>query len=244
MKQKKFLLALVGLLFGSIAFAQNYKPVLINFEPENIFIPQDFDNNDNAQVVVDGTFPDTCYKVGPVEYTVNQDKKVIYVRNKAYHYNSSWCATLMVPFFQTVNLGILREGKYEVKVVQNSGATKTSGLLPVFYSKNIGPDDFLYAPVTEVFLKNKITEGNRSIVMRGYYTNTCMYMKDVKILYRTGNVIEILPIANLRNDIPCYEKIIPYEKEIEVTEKIKGKALLHVRSLSGQAVNNVVNFDI
>lgn len=237
-------LVLSVVLSQNNASAQDYRPKLVRQTPENVFIPQDFDNNDNSQVVVDGTFSSTCYKTAPVEYVVNHETKQVTVRNQAYFYSSSWCAFVTVPYFQTVNLGLLPEGKYEVKAEDERGASRPAGFLPVYYSKTIGPDDYLYAPVQEALLLTKKTNSKRAVLLRGALTSSCMTLADVKVLYRPGNVIEILPMAQMSNAGGCRDQMIPFEKAVIIEHEPKGKALIHVRSLSGQAVNNVVNFDL
>ena len=242
----KFFTAVVflsSLVFHTTANAQqDFRPVLVNQSPENVFIPQDFDNNDNSQVVIDGTFASTCYKTAPTEYVVNPDTKVITVRNRAYFYFSSWCAFMMVPYYQTVNLGILPEGRYEVKAEDEQGAAKPAGILPVFYSKTVGPDDYLYAPVNEAILMDKKPNAKRTVLLRGAFTSTCMTLKEVKVVYR-GNVVEILPVAQMAEG-SCLDKMVPFSKSVTIEQDLKGKNLLHVRSLSGQSINNVVNFDL
>ncbi len=243
MKNLSIVFAVSSMFFGLAASAQqDFRPVLVNHNPENVFIPQDFDNNDNAQVVVDGTFGSTCYKTAPTEYVVDENKKVITVRNKAYFYNSSWCAFMMVPYYQTVNLGIISAGKYDVKTEDENGASKSAGQLPVFMSNSLNPDDYLYAPVNEAILSSKKGTEKRTVLLRGAFTSSCMSLKEVKVIYR-GNVIEVLPVAQMAEGA-CLDRMIPFTKTITIEQDMKGKNLLHVRSLSGQSINNVVNFDI
>lgn len=72
--------------------AQDFKPALVVQEPENVFTPMGFDDNDDVQIVLYGNLTDTCHKSGPVYTRVDRDRKTIYVRNTVYFYSGCWCA--------------------------------------------------------------------------------------------------------------------------------------------------------
>src|SRR4051812_31719710 len=89
-------------------------PGTLNVIPDRVFAPLGFDDNDNIQIVLDGQLADTCYKLGPTHVRIDQATHKILVRQSAFYYSGAWCAEVRIPYVQTVNLGILPAGNYEI----------------------------------------------------------------------------------------------------------------------------------
>ena len=103
----KFLL-MIFLCFAPIAgFADHQIPEVVNLIPDEIFIPPGFDNNDHAQVVVSGVFMNSCYKVAPPKSRVDFSRNKIIIENQVYYYPGGWCLQVLVPYSQTIELGVL-----------------------------------------------------------------------------------------------------------------------------------------
>lgn len=226
----------IGLM--NVSFANELKPTLVPQEPEHVFTPLGFDSNDNSQVVLYGTLPNTCYKVGPIRYRVDQKKKAVFVQSTAYHYPGHWCAEVMVPYQQVVNLGILKEGNYDISVASRDGSYQNMGKLPVSTATSTKPDENLYAPVEQVFLRKGDGGASSEVVVSGVFRNTCMQLKELQVTYRPNRVIEVLPLAQIRRT-NCAPEMRPFTATAVLSGLAKGKALIHVRSLNGQALNQV-----
>ena len=238
----KFSAVLLSLAFASSPLmANDLKPVIVGSSPTKVFTPSGFDSNDNSQVVIDGYLSDTCHKVGPTKIKVDKENKVIKIRHTAYHYQGSWCAQVAIPYFKALDLGVLDTGNYKVMVEKSEGKFVNSGALGIHESNTIGPDDYTYAPVSEVSLE-KLENGKTNLVLRGNYTSTCMRLKEVRPIYSPGNVIEVLPIVDLSQGPTCKDAGIPFTAKVELRDTLEGRTLIHVRSLSGQAINQVFNF--
>lgn len=236
---------------------QSFQPKQEDTLPAHIFIPPGFDDNDNAQIVVDGELENTCYKVGPTTSRVDTEKKTVVVRQTMYHYTDPGCFCLEVrePYTVTVNLGVLPAGQYKV-LVEKGGEQIAKGHLPVAIAKSPNADDYLYAPVSNVYVDpgNELNPSSTSnsetqIVLSGIFKNTCMEIQEVRANLRAGNIIEVLPIAQLREDRVCAQTIKRFEHRIAVSKLLgsgssvaHGRYLIHVRSLNGQAVNVVGEF--
>lgn len=108
-------------------------PGLVVVEPKEVFAPPGFDDNDNdnAQLVVAGSFPSNCCKAGPLNSTVDIGKKEIRLRSEAYFQDNCWCLFVEVPFQQTVDLGVLPSGDYKVRAATRDGGHRAENAIEV-----------------------------------------------------------------------------------------------------------------
>ena len=222
------------------SLASDFKPAIVVQTPENVFAPMGFDNNDNAQIVLYGNLPDTCHKAGTVRYRIDKSRKTIFIRNEVYFYSGCWCADVLVPYIQTVNLGVLREGNYEIVVEAPDGSFKKMARFPVSVSTTAGPDEYLYAPVENVHFKKGNGSEPSEVLITGAFRNSCMYLEDVKVTYRPNHVIEIQPVAGMQKGNDCVPDFRLFSAKVELKDSVHGRALIHVRSLNGQALNQVI----
>lgn len=248
MKNSKYLIKTtlaflaVGGLAGSVAaYAEEPNPLLpvvIKIKPDHVFIPPGFDSNDNAQLVVTGDLADTCQKQGRTQVRVDETAKKIFVTQEAFKYNSAWCADLSANYVQTVDLGVVKQGKYEVVVNDGNDKPVPAGVMNIAEAKSPEPDSNTYAPVEEVAIR---TSGDkRELTLRGTLQSRCTKVEEVKILQRSPGVIEVLPITDLKKGVRCVRDTSEFEKTITLPE-LKGPTLIHIRSLAGGSVNRVLN---
>lgn len=215
---------------------------LIDYTPAEVFTPVGFDSNDNAQVVVAGTFPNTCYKVGEPSVSVDRANKKIYVQDKAF-YHKGLCLYMLVPYHKTVSLGVMDQGDYEVMLGSQSepAAAVKTGELSVVKATNPSPDDYLYAPVEEAAL-TKLANGDLSLTLKGTFTKSCYQVKEVKVTTMTSpnNMIIVQPVAE-EDGSACKDDEKGFETQVVIPNAPTGRTLLHVRILNGQAINRVLN---
>lgn len=242
---------LVALLLGTggagALAADATQPELVPVIPEHVFIPQGFDNNDNAQVVLSGSFPSTCYRAGPAKAQVDARRKRIIVHSEAYYYPEAVCLRILVPYTITVDVGVLQAGSYRVMMEREDGDLVTRGEFPVAVSANSGPDDELYALVQEARLgpptDESLRTGKRELTISGTMTSSCLHIREVKTVYRDNNVLEVLPIAHMDGNNPaCATVMTPFEEKLVIDAPWNGDALVHIRSMNGQALNKVFLF--
>lgn len=240
---KKYLVVLSVILsvfaVANFAHAGDFKPVVKVQLPENAFAPMGFDDNDNAQIVLFGNLPDTCHKAGAVRVRVDRERKTIFIRNEVLFYQGCWCADVLTPYIQTVNLGVLPAGVYSVAIEAPNGSLQRMARLPVSIAMTASPDEHLYAPVEQVQFNGGHDYTSPEAVISGTIRNSCMVLTDIKVNYRLNHVIEFLPIVEMKGE-NCAPELRPFSAKVKISEAYRGRTLLHVRSLNGQALNQVV----
>lgn len=227
--KKQFLI--ISFLFSMSASASQV------FLPEHVFAPVGFDDNDNAQVILYGNFPDTCYQAGPAEATIYGDE--IHIRNVATRWDSGVCDRAPVPWITTVNLGALNRGTYSIYVENPRGGFTPFVDLVVSASLTGRMDDFRYAYVKSTF----VSESTRfpTLTINGAFNLTCMEIAEVRTS-ESSDAIVVQPIVRLRTDVPCGHPYapIPFSYRVKLRPRTDRLTLVHVRSVNGQAINQVI----
>jgi hypothetical protein len=203
---------------------------------ENVFIPQGFDSNDNSEIVISGTFPNSCYKMGKTSHKYNEVEKKIFVEVNAYHIPSDYCLTITVPFLQVVQLGVLDKGKHPIVV---------NGIINSFIPISEAPadtearDDHLYAPVYGLIQKKNALN---TFEIQGVFPNACYELNRIEIQIETSKVVAVLPVMQKVEGCDEVEntKAVAWSERFEVSDDLKGKVLIHVRTLNGGSINQVV----
>ncbi|MBC7384713.1 MAG: hypothetical protein H7301_00945 [Cryobacterium sp.] len=226
-------LLLASILTASTALADQI------FLPERVFAPVGFDTNDNSEVVLYGHFPDSCYTAGLAKVEVRG--RDILVRNYALHWQSGTCLKALVPWTTTVNLGALASGNYTVRVQDSEGRMQRFTEINILPSLTRRADDFPYAYVNGAIVNR--TKDGVSLVMSGTFSLTCMEIAETR-LRETNGVLVVLPILRLRSDVPCGHPFapIPFTRQMSIRENSGNAVLIHIRSMNGQSLNQVMDF--
>ncbi len=227
--------------FAGAAFGQATTPPIMA-EPTKIpaayqtsYIPGGFDSNDSVEVVLEGRFSSSCWRPAEVEVAVDHDKKEIYVGPAAYLYPARLCAQMILPFDRVVSFGLLKPGAY--KLIQATDGAEL-GSIPVAQSQTERPDDFLYAPVSQAFFKERSTYSE--VTIAGSFPSSCMMMDEVKVTIEP-KVIVIQPIAKIEERLGCTDGSFPFQQKTKIEGIPSGRYLLHVRSMNAKAINSLVD---
>lgn len=208
-----------------------------------LYIPGGFDTNDHVQIVGEGTFMNTCYRSAPTEVAIDHSRKLIELSPKAYFYTGCFCSQVLVDHNRVIDLGLMKTGS-PYQIVQNGGGKDgiQLGQLAIRAATKSDPDDFKYAPISQAFLSSR--GGENTITLRGEFRNTCRTLADV-IVKVEPKVIVVQPISDVdeerENRQDCEEGHFPFEEVVKVDGLKKGRYLLHVRSLNGTAINDLVD---
>lgn len=223
----------VGALATGSAFAAQPSSSLVPIDSARVFAPVGFDDNDNTQVVLDGYLPSGCYRLTRPILTIDQEKHVIHVQAMARYFDIP-CVEARIPYQLEVDIGLLPVGNFKVLTSRDTLQQDFT----VHEALTAGPDDFSYAPIDSIQVKNMPNKESQIAVIEGRYTNSCMTMKEIKVI-DSGATIEVLPIVTITGDT-CADILVPYRQVVELPKDMSvGRHLLHVRSLNGRAMNYV-----
>jgi len=237
------LLAIASCLCGgNQSYAQSARnPVLIPASVDKVFVPLGFDDNDNAEVIIHGRFPNTCYKTGPASATVDYAQKKILIKASSYLYSGVMCGQVMVPYIQSIKFGIVNVGDYSIEVEGSPQAVTTS--LKIAAHVVDTPDDYLYANVETASL-DVSTDGTQSLTLTG--TNPlpiigCIVLQEIRTNVTPGNVLVTQPISSFENGPICNtpEGAMHFSKTIRLPERVHGEGLIHVRVMDGESFNRL-----
>lgn len=237
MKNLLFACLSLGLaLAPSTSNAENNYSI-VSMIPASVFAPTGFDDNDNAQIVIDGIYPDSCHSNGPLRFKVDSVQNEIQIQNGVIVADGK-CQMMLGSYTRVLELGPLSVGQYKLVFLDSAQHRIEKGVLAVKNAASPSSDEFFYAPVKNVQL-DAIDE-QTSIVLSGVFTNSCLNMKSVEVIYNP-EVIEILPIAQFQGT-NCKQEQRPFSMIVKLKDNLQGKKLVHVRSLNGQAINQVYSF--
>ena len=213
-------------------FANPGKPVPIS--SSRTFAPVGFDDNDQTQIVLEGRLDNDCYRLAQPRVKIDQKTKQIEIQPTADYFQ--WmCLEVQVPWTQTVDLGVLSAGTYQIKV----GATGESEKLAIKPASTVSPDDHVYAPVDSVDVL--VNPAGHSIIatLRGRFATRCAEFDEFRVI-DSGKTIQVLPIVKAGSARNCSEqRETSYEQQLELPWRDAGRYLVHVRTLNGQSVNHV-----
>jgi|GEM_PF-434874 len=198
-----------------------------------LFSPEGFDDNDGAQLVIDGYLPDDCHRVLPPAVSVDFTSYSINVQPQARFFAVD-CDLFQIPFSQVIDLGALPKGQWRVKSPGIEDQTLT-----ITEATNAGPDDHLYVPLDGVHVSVRPDLQKITATLAGRFTNTCMMWETIQIV-DTGDTVQLLPIMRMQNRPDCRPRLTYFDDvTVEIPWRGPGRYLLHSRSLNGQAVNTM-----
>jgi hypothetical protein len=212
-----------------------------------VFVPESgYGSNNVVQLTLDGRLPNSCYQLGKATIETQESGRTLVVRQFAERQIEGICAegaklpphlADSVPFTYDVSLGRLPAGKYRVNYdMAYSGPS--SRKFSVYASPNIKADDFPYAAVSTLMMPD-IVNGTQpvSVELSGTFTSTCSYLADVKVT-EEDDVIVVQPILGQRIQPTCEQRSLPFSHKVNLGLFNEGRFLLHVRSMSGKAINH------
>ena len=202
------------------------------------WIPIGFDSNDRTQILIDGILPSTCYRVGSYSARVDGAAKVISLRQNVDSYHGL-CLQMIIPFTQTVNIGHLDSGEYTI-VDETSG--RNLGSLPISRAASPMIDDFIYSNVHDVRVNHDLAAGTSTLVGDFDLPTRCTRFKEAVVHYYP-EVIVVQPILERIGGKVCGTSNTRAKFSVPLKNDLHGTFLLHVRSINGQAINKLVDFE-
>lgn len=111
----------VALMFGGVAMASDQAPVTREqvVTINDAFIPSNFDTASDAFVVVNGLFPNGCYRFK--SSAVNHIGANLHEVRALATVSEGMCLMVLVPFSKEVQLGKLVAGDHAIRFVNGDG---------------------------------------------------------------------------------------------------------------------------
>src|SRR5690606_5065351 len=132
-----------------------------------------FDDNDNAQVVLDGFLEQSCDRLIAAHWEFDARVRQIMVSARVLRDHTTLCSEERRPFTQVVDLGLLPTGKY--RVWTNGG--RLIATLAIAEATSAGADEESYAYLTDSYVEYDEAmpagQGQWSVVLKGFFADHC-----------------------------------------------------------------------
>lgn len=208
-----------------------------NVPVDHVYAPAGFDSNDNSEIVVSGFLPNLCYKAPQHSISMKDGKINVSMKAIKNQAGMGFCADVIVPFIEYINLGVLDKGQYNIAVNENSQWEKKSKMV-IAEASSSSIDEVIYANVEEVVRSD---DGSRKVILKGYNPSDCFALKEIEVKDNGVDVYSVLPKMKQIKSF-CPKKMMPFSYEFEVPQNLEAdKVLLHVRVMDGRSVNAFFN---
>lgn len=226
-------------MIASFGVTQAATPITMHVPIEHIYSPEGFNDHESAEVVIAGLLPNLCHKSPKTEVRVEGSTIYVDLKSLYYHPSNPFCAPVLVPFLETVRLGVLDKGDYEI-VVNNGTPFYAKSDLFIAERASDAIDDLVYANVSHVESKGF----DRLIELRGYNPSDCFEIDSVQYRHNKRDTYTIEPVMKQVSDF-CPRKMVPFTYEFVVPEVLdREKVLLHVRAMDGRSVSKIFNNEV
>lgn len=227
-------LIVLATLFGT-AGAMADTPFEKEVPVDHVYSPIGFDSNDSTEVVVEGFLPNLCHKSPKTKVEINGDTINIKLTSLYYDSTTYFCPEMIVPFTETVSLGLLDKGNYKI-VVNGKTPYEATSKLKIAEATSDAIDEFTYAYVDYV---EKAAPASKTVKLKGYNPSDCFALEKIDYVSNGEDTYSILPKMKQIRDF-CPMKMMPFEYEFKVPNELqRSKVLLHVRTMYGKSVNTV-----
>lgn len=226
----KFLLKLSVLSLISLnAFAT---PRVIDAPVSKVFVPKGFDNNDNVEVIVRGTFPDSCHARNKYTVSFNGDK--IDVKVTANRTEGPACEQVQIPYLENITIGSLQAGQYQITV---NGTLKQK--LEVTEASSRSVDDHLYGMIQYVELG--FTGGVNGQVYLVGKSPDCLELDRLETISNGKDTLSILPIMKKVRDCQGQRQdLMSIPVSFDIRKFVDNEILLFVRTMDGKSVHSLI----
>ena len=228
----KLLMTLCALLSSSIAFAAT--PIKTYVPIEKVYAPAGFHDHQESEVIISGYLPNLCHKSPTTEVEIVGGQ--IQISVKAMHYlpSNPMCAPVLVPFVESVDVGLLDKGLYEIVVNPNT---------PFERGAKLGVEDFASSAIGDAVFANVHQVENigqdQTVLLKGYNPSDCYELDQISYIHNNDDTYSVYPKMRQVSAF-CPQKMTPFSYEFRVPEDLRyPKVLLHVRAMDGRSVNYI-----
>lgn len=237
---KKIFISIASCVLYHQAYADSVDiPVLVPTSIDQVFVPNGFDDNDDVEVILSGKYNSSCYRNGPTTFNVDSAENRITIKSEAYFHIGAPCKKMTLPFLKKIKLGFLKAGTYSIFVEGNPQLD--NGILNIKNAEYGVQDDFMYAPVESVSIKEQQNH-SEFLILNGHYPKVsmgCLTMKSVRFEY-AKNMLIVLPVMSFQDGSACggtYETA--YSIQTALPTPVKKGSLIYVRTANGESFNTI-----
>lgn len=230
----KNLMAFISTLILTSGVVLAGTPISTFVPVDHIYSPKGFDTNDNTEIIIAGYLPNLCHKSPMTSFKLKDNTINIKVEALKYDVSNPYCPEMIVPFIETVNVGMLDKGFYDIIVNGKTVFQKSAGIYVEEEDSN-AIDDYVYANVEYI----EKSANARQVILKGYNPSDCFILDEIKVVDNKLDTYSILPIMKQISDF-CPMKMVPFSYEVNLPKTLKiAKVLLHVRVMDGESVNSL-----
>ena len=181
---KAALLLIVGTLFLTVAQVQADTPISVIVQPEQIFVMNGFDDNDNVELIVSGYLPTLCHQAPTLKQRVEGHDVLLTLTALYFDQSNPFCTQIPIPFLEVINLGMLEAGEYKVTVNRDT-PYESSEFLHIAPAPTHEQNSFTYAQVE--YIEKEI--GTRNIILAGTNPSNCFELDRTVFMSNEKNAI-------------------------------------------------------
>lgn len=223
-------------LIPNIIFATTENIQEANVPVTHLYAPAGFDSNDHSEVVLTGYLPNLCYKIPRSYVEIVGNKISVGMKAQINMRSNQYCADVIIPFIETVKIGQLFEGSYQLTVNENSRWEKNAEM-KVAYASGDSVQEAIYANVSEIV---NLDHGRR-VLLKGYNPSDCYALDKIAVIDNGLDVYSILPKVKKVKD-SCPINMTEFSYEFTVPKRLPADTvLLHVRVMDGRSMNALYN---
>jgi hypothetical protein len=222
---------LIGLTLSSAGLTQAMTTESVG--AKEVFVIDGFDSNDITTVFVEGELSNTCLQLTTPIVTVDEQRMRIDIDIRAYR-NTGNCIPARISFDQNITIGELKAGSWSIAI----GGSNQGYAINIAQADTTSTDDFLYASIESIAVEKDTATGQLTAVITGQMFASCLAWDEVKVIDQ-AKVVVLLPILK-QTSSDCQPSGESFQKRIALPrDRSEGRHLLHVRSLNGQAFNQL-----
>ncbi len=214
-------------------------PASIKLAVDHIYSPKGFHDHEETEVILSGHLPNLCHKSPKTEVSVKG--REIHIEVSALHYEPTnpFCASVLVPFVETVQVGVLDKGRYEIIVNPKSRLMKKSEIFIEEQSSDAMAET-VYANIYHIEKNNT----GESVVLKGYNPSDCFVLDSIDYQHNGKDTYSIYPKMKQISNF-CPRKMIPFSYEYKVPKELDfPRVLLHVKAMDGRSINTLYTNEI
>ena len=187
-----------------------------------------------TKVVVTGELPDMCHTLSGIKVNKAGNKISIKAYAQKHQKFLTACPMVTIPFAKLVNLGHLQKGDYALKFRGYEDVALSS--FSVSEAPSHYRDNFFYAQVNDISVSEDLQEVAISMAL----PSDCVAFDRIDLDYKGGNVLGVLPILSYTGD-NCNGEPQYIKEVIRIPQNVTARPLLlHVRTMNGQSINQVL----